>query len=208
LSSRSAVLTRGDRAAAGRRGFVAVGTVADAFARVHRNPDLFRNPGHTNRCPSEWEWRWTSVRHHRRTSEGLLVDPRGCKADGVTLTTMPGICASQDAANGQQLDVTVSAPVATFFMRLLGISPITATRASRALLSRDRPEAGTSAHGGDGASSGRSPGQATSRTCRGRSGSRHAEGEAFGSRQRSERRARCQRDTPGSRLPRPAPRSV
>jgi Flp pilus assembly protein TadG len=57
----------------------------------------------------------------------------GCKADDVTPTSVPGICASQDSANDRQLDVTVSAPVGTFFMRLLGISTITATRASKAL---------------------------------------------------------------------------
>ena len=46
---------------------------------------------------------------------------------GVTVTP------TQDSANNRQLDVTVSAPVSTFFMRLIGINSITATRASKAL---------------------------------------------------------------------------
>jgi Flp pilus assembly protein TadG len=57
----------------------------------------------------------------------------GCKADNITPSSVPGICASQDSANDRQLDVAVSAPVSTFFMRLLGINSITATRASKAL---------------------------------------------------------------------------
>lgn len=57
----------------------------------------------------------------------------GCKADNITPSSVPGICANQDSANDRQLDVTVSAPVGTFFMRLLGINTITATRASKAL---------------------------------------------------------------------------
>jgi Flp pilus assembly protein TadG len=56
----------------------------------------------------------------------------GCQADGVTPSSMPGICAVPDAANDRQLDVTVSAPVNTFFMRLVGINSITATRHSKA----------------------------------------------------------------------------
>ena len=56
----------------------------------------------------------------------------GCQADGVTPSSTPGICAVPDAANDRQLDVTVSAPVNTFFMRLVGINSITATRHSKA----------------------------------------------------------------------------
>lgn len=48
-------------------------------------------------------------------------------AGGVTVTP------TQDASNDRQLDVTVTAPVGTFFMRLVGINSITATRASKAL---------------------------------------------------------------------------
>jgi Flp pilus assembly protein TadG len=57
----------------------------------------------------------------------------GCRADLTTPSSVPGICANPDAANDRQLDVTISAPVNTFFMRLIGINSITATRASKAL---------------------------------------------------------------------------
>ena len=43
------------------------------------------------------------------------------------------VAPTQDLANDRQLDVTVSAPVSTFFMRLVGINSITATRTSKAL---------------------------------------------------------------------------
>ena len=46
-------------------------------------------------------------------------------------SSVPGICATPDPANDRQLDVTVSAPVPTFFMRLIGINSITATRTPR-----------------------------------------------------------------------------
>jgi Flp pilus assembly protein TadG len=55
-----------------------------------------------------------------------------CKADNRTPSSVPGICVQPDAANNRQLDVTLSAPVNTFFMRLLGINSITTTRASKA----------------------------------------------------------------------------
>ena len=48
-------------------------------------------------------------------------------------TPLPAICAAQDATNRNQMNVTVSAPVGTFFMRVFGIGSITATRASKAL---------------------------------------------------------------------------
>jgi len=38
----------------------------------------------------------------------------------------------RDQFNSRQLNVTISAPVGTFFMRVIGISSITATRASKA----------------------------------------------------------------------------
>ena len=40
---------------------------------------------------------------------------------------------TQDGNNPRQLDVTVSAPVNTFFMRLFGITTITATRSAKAI---------------------------------------------------------------------------
>jgi hypothetical protein len=46
---------------------------------------------------------------------------------GVTVTPI------QDSADPHQLDVTVSAPVSTFFMRLFGITHIQATRSSKAI---------------------------------------------------------------------------
>jgi Flp pilus assembly protein TadG len=55
-----------------------------------------------------------------------------CKSDNTTPSSVPGICAQPDSANNRQLDVTVSAPVSTFFMRLVGINSITATRSAHA----------------------------------------------------------------------------
>ena len=57
---------------------------------------------------------------------------QGCKADLVTPSNVPGICSNPDPNNNRQLDVTVSAPVNTFFMRLFGINTITASRSSKA----------------------------------------------------------------------------
>ena len=47
--------------------------------------------------------------------------------------TSPGCARVPDPNNDRQLDVTVSEPVNTFFMRLIGINSITATRSSKAL---------------------------------------------------------------------------
>jgi Flp pilus assembly protein TadG len=48
-------------------------------------------------------------------------------------TSVPGMCAYPDSpTNNRQLDVTLSAPVNTFFMRLIGINSITASRTSKA----------------------------------------------------------------------------
>jgi Flp pilus assembly protein TadG len=59
--------------------------------------------------------------------------PLGCKADNTTPSTVSGMCAHQDSSNRNQLDVTISAPVGTFFMRVFGIQTLTATRSSKAL---------------------------------------------------------------------------
>lgn len=56
-----------------------------------------------------------------------------CKADGKTPSSVPGICATKDLSNDRQLDVTLSEPVSTYFMRIFGINSITATRSSKAL---------------------------------------------------------------------------
>jgi Flp pilus assembly protein TadG len=55
-----------------------------------------------------------------------------CVSGTMTPSALPGICAQPDAANNRQLDVTLSEPVSTFFMRLVGINSITATRTSKA----------------------------------------------------------------------------
>jgi hypothetical protein len=55
-----------------------------------------------------------------------------CKADGKTPLNVPGICAQPDAVNNRQMNVTLSEPVNSFFMRIIGINKITATRASKA----------------------------------------------------------------------------
>lgn len=63
---------------------------------------------------------------------GYAALTNACQADNVTPSSVPGMCAQPDAANNRQLDVTVSAPVNTFFMRLIGINTITATRTAKA----------------------------------------------------------------------------
>ena len=55
-----------------------------------------------------------------------------CVAGTTRPSALPGICAQPDAANNRQLDVTLSAPVSTFFMRLVGINSVTATRTAKA----------------------------------------------------------------------------
>jgi Flp pilus assembly protein TadG len=57
---------------------------------------------------------------------------QGCQSDLVTPSSVPGICSNPDPNNNRQLDVQVSAPVNTFFMRLIGITSIQATRSSKA----------------------------------------------------------------------------
>jgi Flp pilus assembly protein TadG len=57
---------------------------------------------------------------------------QACQSDGATPKNVPGICSNPDPENNRQLDVTVSANVNTFFMRLFGINQITATRSSKA----------------------------------------------------------------------------
>jgi Flp pilus assembly protein TadG len=57
---------------------------------------------------------------------------QACQSDGATPKNVPGICSNPDPENNRQLDVTVSADVGTFFMRLFGINKITATRSSKA----------------------------------------------------------------------------
>ena len=61
----------------------------------------------------------------------------GCSGDLATST--PGICARQDPSNHNQLNVSISAPVGTFFMRLFGIQTITAARTSKALFTLPVP---------------------------------------------------------------------
>jgi hypothetical protein len=62
----------------------------------------------------------------------------GCAADG-SPTSNPGICARVDAGNINQLDVMISAPVQTFFMRIFGISSLTATRDAAAVFTLPVP---------------------------------------------------------------------
>jgi hypothetical protein len=63
---------------------------------------------------------------------GYSALTNACKLDKTTPSTVPGICAQPDPANNLQLDVTLSAPVDTFFMHLIGINSLTATRVSKA----------------------------------------------------------------------------
>ncbi len=57
--------------------------------------------------------------------------PLGCSNGNPT--AVPGMCAQQDATNRNQMNVSISAPVGTFFMRVFGIGSITASRSSKAL---------------------------------------------------------------------------
>lgn len=72
----------------------------------------------------------TAVKAAGQNGYGSLTN--ACKPDNTTPSSVPGICAQPDAANNRQLDVTVTAPVSTFFMRLIGINSITATRRAEA----------------------------------------------------------------------------
>jgi len=72
----------------------------------------------------------TAVKAAGQNGYGALTN--ACKSDNTTPSSVPGICAQPDSANDRQLDVTVSAPVGTFFMRLIGINSITASRSAKA----------------------------------------------------------------------------
>ena len=66
-------------------------------------------------------------------SQGVTTAKAEATMNGFT-DTVNGVSVTptQDATNDRQLDVTISAPVNTFFMRLFGINTITATRSSKA----------------------------------------------------------------------------
>src|ERR1035437_3182084 len=72
----------------------------------------------------------TAVKAAGQNGYGALTN--ACQSDNTTPSSVPGICAQPDSANNRQLDVTVSAPVGTFFMRLIGINSITASRSAKA----------------------------------------------------------------------------
>lgn len=61
------------------------------------------------------------------TKNGYQNPVGGCVAKSVC------VAPTQDSDDPRQLDVTISAPVPTFFMRLIGIQSLTATRTSKAL---------------------------------------------------------------------------
>ncbi|HVM66412.1 MAG TPA: pilus assembly protein TadG-related protein, partial [Acidimicrobiales bacterium] len=63
----------------------------------------------------------------------------GCAADGATPSSNPGICVHVDTGNTNQLDVMISAPVNTFFMRVFGISSLTASRDAAAVFTLPVP---------------------------------------------------------------------
>jgi Flp pilus assembly protein TadG len=70
------------------------------------------------------------------TNAYLYADAEAAK-NGYTSGSGVVVTPLQDTANGgtdpRQLDVTISAPVQTFFMRVFGINTITATRTSKAI---------------------------------------------------------------------------
>jgi Flp pilus assembly protein TadG len=63
----------------------------------------------------------------------------GCAGDGVSPSSNPGICVHVDTGNTNQLDVVISAPVNTFFMRIFGIGSLTATRDAAAVFTLPVP---------------------------------------------------------------------
>jgi hypothetical protein len=63
----------------------------------------------------------------------------GCAADGASPSSNPGICVHVDSGNTNQLDVKISAPVQTFFMRIFGVSSLTATRDAAAVFTLPVP---------------------------------------------------------------------
>ncbi|MFN8629539.1 MAG: pilus assembly protein TadG-related protein [Chloroflexota bacterium] len=63
----------------------------------------------------------------------------GCAGDGKTPSSSPGICVRVDTGNVNQLDVMVSAPVNTFFMRIFGINSLTAKRDAAAVFTLPVP---------------------------------------------------------------------
>lgn len=63
----------------------------------------------------------------------------GCAGDGVSPSSSPGICVHVDSGNTNQLDVMISAPVNTFFMRIFGISSLKATRDAAAVFTLPVP---------------------------------------------------------------------
>jgi hypothetical protein len=69
---------------------------------------------------------------------GYSTLPFGCAGDG-SPTSSPGICVHVDAGNVNQLDVMISAPVQTFFMRIFGISSLTAARDAAAVFTLPVP---------------------------------------------------------------------
>jgi len=95
-------------------------------------------------------WYWANTLRVQRAADAAALagvvdlpgNVAGAQATAVTAAEQNGyrngsggvtVTPTQDSANDRQLDVTVSAPVGTFFMRLIGIKSITATRSSKAL---------------------------------------------------------------------------
>ena len=94
-------------------------------------------------------WYWANSLRVQRAADAaalagavlLPADIPGAKTRATSEATKNGytagggviVTSTQDANNTRQLDVTISAPVSTFFMRLVGINTITATRSSSAL---------------------------------------------------------------------------
>jgi hypothetical protein len=73
------------------------------------------------------------------TKNGYPTLPFGCAGDGVSPSSSPGICVHVDTGNTNQLDVMISAPVQTYFMRLFGISSLGAQRDAAAVFSLPVP---------------------------------------------------------------------
>ena len=67
------------------------------------------------------------------TKNGYTNPGGGCAAGSVCVTP------AQDTSDPQQLNVTVTTPVPTFFMRVLGIQSITATRTAKAVYIQKLP---------------------------------------------------------------------
>jgi hypothetical protein len=96
--------------------------------RVQRAADAAALAGVVSLPGNETQARADAIKAAGRNG---ITGTSGCTG-AHTPTAVPGICVWLDDANDRQLNVSISAPVGTFFMRAFGITRITASRVSKA----------------------------------------------------------------------------